>query len=207
MKAFFRQHSKTSSITSQITDATHHASIPATPTEWWLARENAFDTAARVYKKLYRPDSDPSYYSREQDYDEDEIEEVPLLSPSSPEWNASRWFWTEDRAQMWVEHVGSSGWSAIDADTKALESGYKARGAVDGPTANTADDSQDEPESRLESETEVNSIAELPRRPKLTIQIPSGTPDYYAKHGPNDYSSCRPHITSEERVEWKQNMF
>jgi hypothetical protein len=210
MKAFFRQHSKTSSITSQITYATQHASIPATPTEWWLARENAFDTAARVYKKLYRPDSDTSYYSREQDYDEDEDEEVPLLSPSSPEWNASRWFWSEDRAQMWVEHVGSSGWSAIDADTKAPDTGSEARGAVDGPIVNTADDSQgerEEPEDCQDSRAEVKSVAEFPRRPKLTIHIPSGTPDYYAKHGPNDYSSCRPHITSEERIEWKQNMF
>jgi hypothetical protein len=220
MKAFFRQHSKTSSITSQITDQTHRPSVPVTPTEWWLARENAFDTAARVYKKLYRPDSDTSFYSREQDYDECEDEEVSLLSPSSPEWNASRWFWSEDRAQMWVEHVGSSGCSACDMhegdgqvslDARAMTvSVPEARSGAAGDTVNTADDSQGEREELQDcqdSRAEVKSIAELPRRPKLTIHIPSGTPDYYAKHGPNDYSSCRPHITSEERVEWRQNMF
>ena len=204
MKAFFktRQHSKSSSITSHsIVESTEReAFIPATPTEWWLARENAFDTANRVYKKLYRPDSEISYYSREQDYDEEEEEEMRALaplSPSSPEWNASRWFWSVDRSQMWVEHVVSSGWSAVNM-------GDEARDDADGGTVITANDSQD----KQENEAEIKSTAaKLPRRPKLTIQIPSGTPDYYANHGPNDYSSCRPQITSEERAEWKKNMF
>jgi hypothetical protein len=173
-----------------------------------------------VYKKLYRPDSDTSNYSREQDYDEDEDEEVPLLSPSSSGWNASWWVWTGERAEMWVEHVGSSGWSACDMnegdgqvspDARAITvSDPGARSGAAGDTVNTADDSQGErgePQDCQDSRAEVKSIAELPRRPKLTIQIPSGTPDYYAKHGPNDYSSCRPHITSEERAEWRQNMF
>jgi hypothetical protein len=186
------------------------------PTAWWLARENAFDTATRVYKKLYRPDSDTSYYSREQDYDEGDDEEVPLLSPSSPEWNASRWFWSEERAEMWVEHVGSSGSSAIDIndgddgdDGDVAES--ETQGDADGQTVNAADNLQrqrEEFEESQESQAEVKSIAAGPsRRPKLTIQIPSGTPVHYAKHGPNDYFSCRPHITSEECAEWKQNMF
>lgn len=226
MKSFLRNrsHSKASSATSRgITSSTTYLEPTAsTPTEWWLARENAFDTAARVYKKLYRPDSDLSYYSREQDYDEFEEEEKALmpLSPSSPEWNASRWFWSDERAEMWVEHVASSEWSHISVndngsgsvDAKSIAaSGTEARGDADEQTVIADDNSQDEqkePENSQESKAEVKSIAgELPRRPKLTIQIPSGTPDYYANHGPNDYSSCRPHITSEERAEWKKNMF
>jgi len=219
MKAFLRnrQHSKTSSLTHSIADSTTHLDIiPQTPTEWWLARENAFDTAARVYKKLYRPDSDISYYSREQDYDDHE-EFLAPLSPSSPEWNASRWFWSDERAEMWVEHVKSSGWSHISVNDDGKVSGDarssavsvpEARSNTDGQTVSAEDHSQNEPVNSQEREMEVKSIAaELPRRPKLTIQIPSGTPDYYANHGPNDYSSCRPHITSEERAEFKMNMF
>lgn len=196
--------------------------ISPTPIEWWLARENAFDTAARVYKRLYRPDSDTSYYSREQDYDDNEEDsKCPLpLSPSSPEWNASRWFWSDERSEMWVEHVASSDWSAtiahddekVSVNAKMMAvSDSEARGDANGHTVNAADnlqDKQEEFEDSPESKAEVESIAaKLPRRPKLTIQIPSGTPDYYANHGPNDYSSCRPHITSEERAEWKMNMF
>jgi len=210
MKAFLRnrQHSKASSLTHSIADSTTDLSIaPQTPTEWWLARENAFDTAARVYKKLYRPDSEVSYYSREQDYDDHE-EVLAPLSPSSPEWNASRWFWSDERAGMWVEHVQSSGWAAVDAETKTMAvSGPEARDDADGQTVSAEEhsqDGQDEPKDGQENEAEVKS---MPRRPKLTIQIPSGTPDYYANHGPNDYSSCRPHITSEERAEFKMNMF
>jgi hypothetical protein len=211
MKSFLRtrNHSKTPSITSHSTpDPTIHSpSTPTTPTQWWLARENAFDTAARVYKKLYRPDSDTSYYSREQEYDEDEDEGT--LSPSSPEWNASLWFWSVERSEMWVEHVASSGWSA---DTKAMVvNDAEARNGADGQTVNAIGNSQnkqEEFENSRGSKAEVKSIAaELPRRPKLNIQIPSGTPNYYANHGPNDHSSCRPHITSEERAEWRKNMF
>jgi hypothetical protein len=185
----------------------HDPSTPATLTQWWLARENAFDTASRVYKKLYRPDSDTSYYSREQDYDEDDDEEG-LLSPSSPEWNASRWFWSVERSEMWVEHVASSGWSA---DTKAMGViDPEAPSDTDGQTCSAPGNSKhkrEESEDSQRSKAEVKSIAVEPsRRPKLTIQIPCGTPGYYANHGPN-YSSCRPHITSEERAEWKKNMF
>jgi hypothetical protein len=215
MRAFLRnrQHSKTPSITSPSTTepTNHQSSTLAIPTEWWLARENAFDTASRVYKKLYRPDSDTSYYSREQDYDEDEYEDEGegLLSPLSPEWNASRWFWSVERSGMWVEHVASSGWSA---DTKAMVvTDAEAQSDTDGQIINAAENSQhkrEESEDSQRSKAEVKSMAaELPRRPKLTIQIPSGTPGYYANHGPNDYSSCRPRITSEERAEWKKNMF
>ncbi|KAI4745037.1 hypothetical protein E4T50_04560 [Aureobasidium sp. EXF-12298] len=226
MKAFLRsrQHSKASSVTAHsiAESATTEGTIPVTPTEWWLARENAFDTAARVYKKLYRPDSDTSYYSREQDYDEngEDSNSLPPLSPSSPEWNASRWFWSVQRSEMWVEHVASSDWSAtlahddekVSVNAKMMAvSDSEARGDANGHTVNAVENAQDEreePENREENKTEVESIAaKLPRRPKLTIQIPSGTPDYYADHGPNDYSSCRPHITSEERAEWKMNMF
>jgi hypothetical protein len=216
MKAFLRtrNHSKTSSINSHsTTDPTIHSpSTPATPTQWWLARENAFDTASRVYKKLYRPDSDTSYYSREQEYDECENEEARTLlplSPSSPEWNASRWFWSVERSEMWVEHVGSSGWSAdakamvvTDAEVQS-DAGERSVSATDN-----LQHEQEVPENSQGSKVEVKSIAaELPRRPKLTIQIPNGTPDYYANHGPNDYSSCRPHIPSEERADWRKNMF
>jgi hypothetical protein len=147
-----------------MTGTNHNQSTPATPTEWWLARENAFNTAARVYKKLYRPDSDTSYYSREQDYDECEDEEVPLLSPSSPAWNASRWFWTGERAEMWVEHVRSSGWSAIninDGDDGNV-SGPVARNDADGQTVNAADNLQrqrEEPGESQESQAEVKFIA------------------------------------------------
>jgi hypothetical protein len=218
MKTFLRtkNHSKTSSITSHSTTGppTHSPFTPTTPTQWWLARENAFDTASRVYKKLYRPDSDTSYYSREQDYDEDEDEEARCalpLSPSSPEWNASRWFWSVERSEMWVEHVASSGWSA---DAKAMvvtATDAEVKSDAGGRSVNAAGNSQheqEEGENSQESKAEVKSIAaELSRRPKLTIQIPNGTPGYYANHGPNDYSSCRPHITSDERAEWKKNMF
>lgn len=215
MKAFLRsrQHSKAASLTSPsiASSTTHLASTLSTPTEWWLARENAFDTAARVYKKLYRPDSDVSYYSREQDYDELEEEKeraLQPLSPSSPEWNASCWFWSVERSELWVEHVASSGWSAVDADTEVMaRSGSVVRSDTDGQNVSVADnlsDEREEPENSQKSEVEVKS---MPCRPKLTIQIPRGTPDYYADHGPNDYSSCRPHITSEERAEWKKNMF
>jgi hypothetical protein len=215
MKAFLRNrnHSKNSSITSPSTTepTNRQSSTPPTPTQWWLARENAFDTASRVYKKLYRPDSDTSYYSREQDYDGDEYEDEGegLLSPSSPEWNASRWFWSVERSEMWVEHVASSGWSA---DTEAMGViDAEAPSNTDGQTCNAAGNSQhkrEESEDSQRSKAEAKSIAaELPRRPKLTIQIPNGTPNYYANHGPNDYSSCRPRITSEERAEWKKNMF
>lgn len=220
MKAFLRnrQYSKASSLTSRhsiASSTTHSESTPQTPTKWWLARENAFDTAARVYKKLYRPDLDVSYYSREQDYDEEVEEEARFLaplSPSSPEWNASRWFWSDERAEMWVQHVASSGWAAVDVNAKDMAgSGSEARHDAGKLTVNAADNSQDkqkESAKSQENKAEVKSVAaELPRRPKLTIQIPSGTPDYYANHGPNDYSSCRPHITSEERAEWKKNMF
>lgn len=216
MKAFLRnrQHSKASSLTHSIADSTTHLdTTPQTPTEWWLARENAFDTAARVYKKLYRPDSDISYYSREQDYDDHEEFSAPL-SPSSPEWNASRWFWSDERAGMWVEHVKSSGWAAVDANTKTMAATVSEAQDAGEQTVNATDNSLDkqkqpgnshaEAENSQESEAEVKS---MPGRPKLTIQIPSGTPDYYANHGPSDYSSCRPHITSEERAEWKMNMF
>ncbi|KAI4758280.1 hypothetical protein E4T52_09551 [Aureobasidium sp. EXF-3400] len=221
MKAFLRsrQHSKASSTTAHsIADSTNtEGTTPATPTEWWLARENAFDTAARVYKKLYRPDSDTSYYSREQDYDENK-EDSNCLPPLK--WNASRWFWSDERSEMWVQHVASSKWSAtlvhgdekasVDANTMAVPDSEVPSDAA-GKRIDAVDDSQDRPgefENSPESKAEVESIAaELPRRPKLTIQIPSGTPDYYSNHGPNDYSSCRPHITSEERAEWKMNMF
>jgi hypothetical protein len=226
MKAFLRsrQHSKASSMTAHsiAESATTEGTIPATPTEWWLARENAFDTANRIYKKLYRPDSNTSYYSREQDYDEHEedAECLPPLSPSSPEWNSSRWFWSDQRSEMWVEHVASSDWFAtlahddkkvsVDAKSRAV-SGSKVQSVAAGKTVNVVDnsqDQQDEFENSQESNAEVEPIAaKLPRRPKLTIKIPSGTPDYYGNHGPNDYSSCRPHITSEERAEWKENMF
>ncbi|KAG9945221.1 hypothetical protein KCU85_g7353, partial [Aureobasidium melanogenum] len=215
MKAFLksRQHSKAEScISSSTTEApTHKASRPSTPTEWWLARENAFDTANRLYKKLSR-DSDESHYSREQDYDENEDDEkaLPPLSPSSPDWNASRWFWTTERSEMWVEHVVSSIWVMLDLNdgvqkvsvdtTDAAISRSELRVNIDAKPASPA---------RKAGATQVKSTtaAELRRRRKLTIQIPSGMPNYYSKHGPNDYSSCRPHITSEERAEWRKNMF
>lgn len=121
---------------------------------------------------------------------------------------------------MWVEHVASSEWShisvndnglgSVDAESTAA-SGTEARGDADEQTAIADDnlqDEQEEHENSQESKAGVKSLAgELPRRPNLTIQIPNGTPVYYANHGPNDYSSCRPHITSEERAEWKKNMF
>lgn len=100
--------------------------------------------------------------------------------------------------------------ASVDAKSRAVSDSEVQSNAA-GEAGNAADNSQDkqeEFENSPESKSEVKSIAaELPRRPKLTIQIPNGTPDYYANHGPNDYSSCRPHITSEERAEWKKNMF
>ncbi|KAI4723814.1 hypothetical protein E4T49_08464 [Aureobasidium sp. EXF-10728] len=220
MKAFFksRQHSKADSYTSNsITHSpTYKQDAPPTPTEWWLARENAFDTAHRVYEKLYR-NSDESYYSREQDYDEDEENAKPLppLSPSSPEWNASYWFWSVERSEMWVDHVANSDWCTLDLnDGEKRVSADTTIMAVYGskPQFEYAEDlvkAAEEPEVICEKrQTEVKSTAaELSRRPKLTIQIPSGIPTYYSEHGPNDYSSCRPHITSEERAEWRKNMF
>lgn len=199
----------------------YEASRPSTPTEWWLARENAFDTANRIYKKLHR-DSDESHYSREQDYDEDDFQSLPPLSPSSPAWNASRWYWSTERSEMWIDHVASGDWItlelndgvqkvSIDETTAAtpgpelqLDSHMKSAAAVEKPG-----DTQENFENGQISQAKIKSTtaAELRRRPKLTIQIPSGTPNYYSKHGPNDYPSCRPHITSEERAEWRRNMF
>ncbi|KAI4755583.1 hypothetical protein E4T51_11318 [Aureobasidium sp. EXF-12344] len=225
MKAFLksRQHSKAESYLSNSTaePTTHEASRLSTPTEWWLARENAFDTANRIYKKLYR-DSDESHYSREQDYDENDVESSPPLSPSSPDWNASRWFWTAERSEMWVDHVASSGWIMLDLNdgvrkvfvdkTATAISGSELQVDSDAKPASPAKkpgDTQERFENGQTSQAEVKSTnaAELRRRPKLTIQIPNGIPGYYSKHGPNDYSSCRPHITSEERAEWRKNMF
>ncbi|CAD0098408.1 unnamed protein product [Aureobasidium mustum] len=190
--------------------------------KWWLARKNAFDTANRIYKKLYR-DSDESHYSREQDYDEDEdSKDLPPLSPSSPDWNASRWFWSTERSEMWVEHVASSNWVKFDPDvgdqniplyTKIIAiPNSELRLDSEAKLANTTkkpEHIQENVENGPISQAEVKSLtgAELRRRPKLTIQIPSGIPTYYSKHGPNDYSSCRPHITSDERAEWRKNMF
>ncbi|KAH0018345.1 hypothetical protein KCU78_g7193, partial [Aureobasidium melanogenum] len=139
------------------------------------------------------------------DYDEDDVESLPPLSPSSPDWNASRWFWTTERSEMWVDHVD---WIMID-----LNDGIQ-QVSVD-ETATVISGSELQVGAKLASpakkpgDTQVKSAtaAELRRRPKLTIQIPSGIPDYYSKHGPNDYSSCRPRITSEERAEWRKNMF
>ncbi|KAG9820938.1 hypothetical protein KCU98_g12174, partial [Aureobasidium melanogenum] len=225
MKAFIksRQHSKAESCKSSSTAeaTTHEASRPSTPTEWWLARENVFDTADRIYKKLYR-DSDESHYSREQDYDEDDVKSLPPLSPSSPDWNASRWFWTTERSEMWVDHVASSDWIMLDLDdgiqrspdntTSTAISGSELQVDTDAKSASPAKkpgSTQEKFENGQASQTKVKSTtaAELRRRPKLTIQIPSGIPAYYSKHGPNDYSSCRPRITSEERAEWRKNMF
>ncbi|KAG9720125.1 hypothetical protein KCU73_g14618, partial [Aureobasidium melanogenum] len=213
MKAFLksRQHSKAESYLSNSTaePTTHEASRLPTPTEWWLARENAFDTANRIYKKLYR-DSDESHYSREQDYDENDVESSPPLSPSSPDWNASRWFWTAERSEMWVDHVASSGWIVLDLDDGVRKvSVDKIATAISGSEVQVDSDARPASPAKKPGDTQVKSAAaaaELCRRPKLTIQIPSGIPDYYSKHGPNDYSSCRPHITSEERAEWRKNM-
>ncbi|KAG9957598.1 hypothetical protein KCU61_g8970, partial [Aureobasidium melanogenum] len=222
MKAFLnsRQHSKAESYLSSSTAeaTTHETSRPSTPTEWWLARENAFDTANRIYKKLYR-DSDESHYSREQDYDEDDSRSLPPLSPSSPDWNASRWFWTTEHSEMWVDHVDwimldlndgiqqvsvNKTATAISSSELQLDADAKPAGPAKKPG-----DTQEKFENGQISQAEVKSTnaAELRRRPKLTIQIPSGIPDYYSKHGPNDYSSCKPRITSEERAEWRKNMF
>lgn len=209
-------------MSSNIAESTtHKVSKPSTPTEWWLARENAFDTANRIYKKLYR-DSDESHYSREQDYDEDESQSSPPLSPSSPSWNASRWYWSTERSEMWVDHVASSDWVTLDLDDSVqkisfgttttatsgpelqLDSDVKSAAAVKklGDTQEKIEDSQ-----ISQAEVKSTTAADLRRRPKLTIQIPGGIPNYYSKHGPNDYSSCRPRITSEERAEWRKNMF
>lgn len=225
MKAFLksRQHSKAESCKSSsiAESATHDVSRPSSPTEWWLARENAFDTANRIYHKMYR-NSDESHYSREQDYDEDDSQSLPPLSPSSPDWNASRWYWSTERSAMWIDHVASSDWITLD-----LEDGVQ-KGSIDAKITVIPDlklqsvshmkpasavkrprDTQEKFENGQISQAEIKSTTavEPRRRPKLTIQIPSGTPDYYSKHGPNDYSSCRPRITSEERAEWKKNMF
>ncbi|KAH0370118.1 hypothetical protein KCU65_g2886, partial [Aureobasidium melanogenum] len=213
MKAFLksRQHSKAEShISNPTTEAPTTSSTPSTPTEWWLARENAFDTANRIYKKLHR-DSDESHYSREQDYDEDEdLGILQPLSPSSPDWNASRWFWTTERSEMWVDHVASSDWVMLDlGDGVKKVDVDKTTTGVSGPEPQLDSDTKPTSPAKKPGDAQVKSTAaaELPRRPKLTIQIPSGTPDYYSKHGPNDYSSCGPHITSEERAEWRKNMF
>ena len=123
---------------------------------------------------------------------------------------------------MWVDHIASSDCITLDLDggdqkvpldTKTTTvSGSELRFDSDVKPAGVTKkpgDTQEESENRQISQAEVKSTtgAELRRRPKLTIQIPSGTPNYYSKHGPNDYSSCRPHITSEERAEWRKNMF
>ncbi|KAG9582887.1 hypothetical protein KCU77_g9706, partial [Aureobasidium melanogenum] len=153
------------------------------------------------------------------DYDEDDSRSLPPLSPSSPDWNASRWFWTTERSEMWVDHVDwimldlndgiqqvsvNKTATAISSSELQLDTDAKPVGPAKKPG-----DTQEKFENGQISQAEVKSTnaAELRRRPKLTIQIPSGIPDYYSKHGPNDYSSCKPHITSEERAEWRKNMF
>ncbi|KAI5217916.1 hypothetical protein E4T40_07122 [Aureobasidium subglaciale] len=214
MKSIFRsrQHSKAESETSDRNSGstTNGEVAPTSSIEWWLARENAFDTACRVYQQLHR-DSDKSYYSREQDYDQSEGDS----DPSSSDWNASCLFWSARRSKMWVTHVASSRWTTIDledgsnrfTEPAATMATPESEPRIKAPTEHEGE-TEKKPESKTDSVIEIKPTAvKLQHKPKLTLQIPNVVPAYYFGREPNDYSSCKSRVTSEERVEWKKNMF
>jgi len=112
---------------------------------------------------------------------------------------------------MWVCHVASSKWpTAYLADgasnKKAFTDPLHTLGDASKPKIRPGNDLEAQveksfdkkPEHEAENKAKVKSdTAKLTRGPKLTLQISESM----------RFRIHQPYITSEERVEWKRNMF